>query len=67
MQTDGFPSQVAGAEPKKYNGTLDCARKIWAAQGWRGFTRGLTPTLIRSPFVNGATFAVFELVMKALN
>jgi len=45
---------------------LDCFAKTWRAQGWRGFVGGLTPTLVRSPFANGATFVAFELAMRAM-
>ncbi|KZT52180.1 mitochondrial carrier [Calocera cornea HHB12733] len=61
IQTDSF-----GAS-RQYKGTLDCARKLWAAEGVRGFTRGLGPTLLRSPFANGATFIAFELAYRALS
>ena len=61
LQTDSLdPSKRA------YKGMLDCAGKVWKTQGWRGFTGGLTPTLIRSPFTNGCTFVAFELTMRAL-
>ena len=63
LQTDGLPSD----SKRRYSNGFDCARKVWRADGWRGFTRGLTPTLIRSPFVNAATFVVvFELTMRQL-
>jgi solute carrier family 25 carnitine/acylcarnitine transporter 20/29 len=45
---------------------IDCAVKVWRAQGVKGFTGGLAPTLIRSPFANGATFVAFELAMRGL-
>ncbi|KZV94646.1 mitochondrial carrier with solute carrier repeats [Exidia glandulosa HHB12029] len=61
IQTDGF----AGPE-RKYGSTLDCLRKVWRAEGANGFLRGLGPTLIRSPFANGATFLGFELASRAL-
>ncbi|KAF8322227.1 mitochondrial carrier [Clavulina sp. PMI_390] len=61
LQTDAF----SGPE-RKYNGTLDCVRKVWAREGVKGFTRGLGPTLVRSPFANGATFLGFELMSRAL-
>lgn len=51
---------------RKYRGMLDCARQTYRAHGWRGFTGGLTPTLVRSPFANGATFVAFELAMRAM-
>jgi len=63
IQTDGLPSQSL---TRKYSGFLDCAAQLWRAQGAKGFFRGLTPTLIRSPFVNSATFVVFEQTMKLL-
>lgn len=46
LQTDGLPSQ-AGTAAKKYSGALDCARKLYAEAGVKGFFRGVTPTLIR--------------------
>ncbi|KAH9455706.1 hypothetical protein Pst134EA_023158 [Puccinia striiformis f. sp. tritici] len=64
IQTDGLPSQKAS---RKYFGIVDCVQKIYAREGYRGFLRGLTPTLIRSPLVNGATFAAFETTMRMLN
>jgi solute carrier family 25 carnitine/acylcarnitine transporter 20/29 len=52
---------------RQYKGMVDCFAQTWRAQGWRGFTGGLTPTLVRSPFANGATFVAFELAMRAMN
>lgn len=41
--------QTDSLDPAKrqYRGMLDCAAKTWSAQGWRGFTGGLGPTLLR--------------------
>lgn len=61
MQTDGF-----SGDTQKYKSTLDCVRKVWRAEGLGGFTRGLGPTLLRSPFSNGATFVFYELASRAL-
>ena len=63
MQTDGFTP----ATGQKYSSTMDCVRKVIANEGLAGFRRGLVPTLIRSPFANGATFVGFELAMRVLN
>lgn len=63
MQTDGF-SPTTG---RKYTSTLDCLRTTWRTEGIRAFTRGLGPTLIRSPFANGATFLGFEMTIRMLN
>ncbi|EMD33691.1 hypothetical protein CERSUDRAFT_117772 [Gelatoporia subvermispora B] len=63
MQTDGFSSK----DGQKYKSTLDCVRTVWRTEGIGAFTRGLGPTLIRSPFANGATFLGFELASRLLN
>ncbi|RDB25226.1 putative mitochondrial carrier C4G9.20c [Hypsizygus marmoreus] len=63
MQTDGFSPSTG----QKYTSTLDCVRKVWRTEGIGAFTRGLGPTLIRSPFANGATFLGFEMANRLLN
>ncbi|KII92691.1 hypothetical protein PLICRDRAFT_481016 [Plicaturopsis crispa FD-325 SS-3] len=63
MQTDGFSPSTG----QKYKSTLDCVRKTWRTEGIGAFTRGLGPTLIRSPFANGATFLGFEMANRLLN
>ncbi|KAJ7782412.1 mitochondrial carrier domain-containing protein [Mycena maculata] len=63
MQTDGFTA----ATGQKYKSSIDCVRTVWRAEGIAAFTRGLTPTLIRSPFANGATFLGFEMASRLLN
>jgi hypothetical protein len=41
--------QTDALDPTKrqYKGMIDCVRKTWGKEGWRGFTGGLGPTLIR--------------------
>ncbi|KZP34442.1 mitochondrial carrier [Athelia psychrophila] len=63
IQTDGF-SLATG---QKYKSALDCVRTVWRSDGIGAFTRGLGPTLIRSPFANGATFLGFEMANRLLN
>ncbi|OBZ70977.1 putative mitochondrial carrier C4G9.20c [Grifola frondosa] len=63
MQTDGF----SAADGQKYKSTLGCVRTVWQQEGIAAFIRGLTPTLIRSPFANGATFLAFEMASRVLN
>ncbi|KAJ7665734.1 mitochondrial carrier domain-containing protein [Mycena rosella] len=63
MQTDGF----SAATGQKYKSSIDCVRTVWRTEGIAAFTRGLTPTLIRSPFANGATFLGFEMASRLLN
>jgi len=63
MQTDGFSPSTG----QKYKSTLDCVRTVWRTEGIGAFIRGLGPTLIRSPFANGATFLGFEMASRLLN
>ncbi|KAJ3734027.1 mitochondrial carrier domain-containing protein [Lentinula guzmanii] len=63
MQTDGFTS----ATGRRYASSLDCAKQVWRSEGPKAFLRGLGPTLIRSPFANGATFLGFEMANRFLN
>lgn len=64
IQTDAFPSQPAA---RKYNGIVDVVRKTMATQGAGGFFKGFLPTIIRSPFANGATFMAYELTMRMIS
>jgi len=63
MQTDGFTRETG----QKYKSTLDCVKTVWRTEGVSAFTRGLLPTLIRSPFANGATFLGFEMAARVLD
>jgi len=59
LQTDNIdPSK------RKYSGVMDCARKIYASQGVKGFFKGFTPCIIRSIPANAACFAVYEQARK---
>lgn len=61
LQTDALD-----AKSRTYSGTLDCARKIFAQAGWKGFFRGLIPTLARAPISNSATFVTYEFAARYL-
>lgn len=47
LQASGSPGH-----PQRYNGVWDVAAKTWHNDGWRGFYRGLFPTLAKvcAPF-----------------
>lgn len=51
----------------KYKNSADVIRSIWAAQGWRGFFVGFTPTILRAAPANAATFVAFEWTMRLIN
>jgi hypothetical protein len=54
LQTDSLR-----LEDRRYVGMVDCAQKIWAAEGMLGFWRGITPTLLRAMPVSAGTFFVY--------
>jgi solute carrier family 25 (mitochondrial carnitine/acylcarnitine transporter), member 20/29 len=60
MQSDGFGSG------QRYRSMRDCFAQTWREGGVLGFWRGIGPTLARAMPVSAGTFAVVELVMRAL-
>lgn len=42
MQASG-----SSGHPQKYTGPMDVVAKTWEREGWRGFYRGLVPTLAK--------------------
>ncbi|KAL2834273.1 mitochondrial carrier domain-containing protein [Aspergillus cavernicola] len=61
MQADGF-----GERDRVYKNLWDVVRKTWRGDGWKGFWRGLGPTLVRAVPVSGGTFVVVEMVRKVV-
>lgn len=47
---------------RKYRGVVDCVWKIHNQQGWAGFARGLTPSLIRASTGNAILVLTVEIV-----
>ncbi|KAI9654849.1 MAG: hypothetical protein M1831_005218 [Alyxoria varia] len=63
VSADTATAQKAASEAKylghqRYTSTTDCVRQTWAAEGFRGFWKGIGPTLLRAMPVSAATFAV---------
>ncbi|EGV63672.1 hypothetical protein PSN45_004286 [Yamadazyma tenuis] len=52
---------------KKFPRWIDAAKYIYQENGWRGFTRGFGPSIIRSFPANAAALAAFEAVMRFLH
>ena len=55
-----------GERPPRYAGTADCARKLYAEAGVRGFYRGFQVALLRAVPANAAAFTAFDVVMRSL-
>jgi solute carrier family 25 (mitochondrial carnitine/acylcarnitine transporter), member 20/29 len=52
MQSDGF------GDKQRYKTMRDAFGQTWRAEGWRGFWKGIGPTLVRAMPVSAGTFAV---------
>lgn len=60
--------QIDGMDGKaKYNGAIDCMKQSYKSEGWKFFTRGLGPTLLRAFPMNAVCFLVVSYVMKFFN
>lgn len=51
---------------RKYKGWIDCATKIYHAEGTRGFFKGVAPCLLRSFPANAVCFLGYEQAKKLL-
>ncbi|KAF9485293.1 mitochondrial carrier [Pholiota conissans] len=60
--------QASGSSghPQTYTGPWDVARKTWAADGWRGFYRGLFPTLAKVVPAVSISYVVYEHTKRRL-
>lgn len=52
---------------KKFPRWIDAVKFIYNTRGWRGFTRGFGPSILRSFPANAAALAAFEGVMRFLD
>jgi len=73
MQLDGRRVQRSekNASPvhvyeRKYSGFFDCGKKIWKAEGFRGYYSGYIPTIIRDVSFCATYFAAYEVMKKYL-
>lgn len=63
--------QIADGRPYKPikwladGGFWRCAVHIARTEGWRGFWKGFSPTIVRAFWANAATFFSYEMAMKA--
>lgn len=60
-QASGSPGH-----PQRYNGIMDVAVKTWEAGGWKGFYRGLFPTLAKVVPAVSISYVVYEHTKRRL-
>lgn len=58
LQASGSPGH-----PQRYTGIMDVVQQTWSRDGWRGFYRGLLPTLakVRRQHVRGDPVSLIKL------
>merc|ERR1719487_2384533 len=61
LQAQGTP-----AHPQTYLGVRDAATKCYQLEGWRGFYKGLTPTLVKVVPAVAISYAVYDTSKKML-
>ncbi|XP_018090724.1 mitochondrial thiamine pyrophosphate carrier isoform X1 [Xenopus laevis] len=62
LQVGGFEQARAHfGEVRTYHGLVDCACCVWKEEGFRGFFKGLTPSLLKAAVSTGLTFFCYEL------
>ncbi|GAA5913797.1 hypothetical protein JCM6882_007702 [Rhodosporidiobolus microsporus] len=61
LQAQGTP-----AHPQTYTGIRDAALKCYMREGWRGFYKGLTPTLVKVVPAVAISYAVYDTSKKML-
>ena len=66
MPFDVVKTQMQGLDAARYNGSLDCVRRVYSEDGLLAFWRGTTPRLGRVMCSGGITFAAYEFTMKQI-
>ncbi|GAA5998990.1 hypothetical protein JCM5350_005475 [Sporobolomyces pararoseus] len=61
LQAQGTP-----AHPQVYTGIRDAAIKCYQREGWRGFYKGLTPTLVKVVPAVAISYAVYDQSKRLL-
>lgn len=59
-------TQTFVGETPKYKGMFHVFHEVYTDVGLRGFTKGITPTILRSIPASAAGFLVYELANRML-
>lgn len=52
--------QARGLQKTNYKGNLDCFKQVHAAQGFKGFTYGLIPNIMRNTVMNAVEMVAYD-------
>ncbi|KAM8945888.1 mitochondrial thiamine pyrophosphate carrier [Pelodytes ibericus] len=67
LQVGGFDkARQAFGEVRTYCGLMDCASRIRKEEGFQGFFKGLSPSLLKAAVSTGLTFFCYEMFCSLL-
>eukprot|EP00164_Ancoracysta_twista_P006471 GFYU01009012.1.p2 GENE.GFYU01009012.1~~GFYU01009012.1.p2 ORF type:complete len:342 (-),score=124.74 GFYU01009012.1:151-1176(-) len=64
---DVVKTRMQGLESHRYNGFVDCVKKIWTQEGVKAFYKGTTPRLARVSADVAIVMTLYEQVNKVLD
>lgn len=68
LQVGGFEAARAHfGQVRSYRGLLDCMVQIAKEEGFRGFFKGLSPSLVKAALSTGFTFFWYEFFLNAMH
>ncbi|XP_005734640.1 mitochondrial thiamine pyrophosphate carrier [Pundamilia nyererei] len=68
LQVGGFEAARAHfGQVRSYRGLLDCMVQIAKEEGFRGFFKGLSPSLVKAALSTGFTFFWYEFFVNAMH
>ncbi|KAF7641194.1 hypothetical protein LDENG_00289570 [Lucifuga dentata] len=67
LQVEGFEeARVHFGQVRHYRGLVDCVVQIAREEGFRGFFKGLSPSLVKAALSTGFTFFWYEFFLNAM-
>jgi len=68
LQVEGFQhARRQFGAVRTYNGTIDCATKVWKEETFLAFYKGLSPSLMKAAITTALNFSFYEIVIKYLD
>lgn len=68
LQVGGFEqARAAFGQVRTYRGLQDCAVQIFHEEGFKGYFKGLAPSLLKAAFSTGLTFFWYEIFCNLLH
>ncbi|UXI14898.1 SH3 domain-binding protein 5 [Sarcoptes scabiei] len=63
---DVLKTRMQSIEADRYDGNLDCIKKIYQNEGFKGFYKGLTPRLVKVSLEVAIAFTVYKTILELI-